>query len=83
VEPKKRKATLEYSKGSNVGRAIYLATYDENGEHQGGYRIAGGKCWGYITVEKSFELDVDWLDDLIREAKAARKYLAGKKRQRT
>ena len=56
-------ATLEYSKGSNEGTAIYLV-YDD-----GGYRIAGPKCWGYITAIHKFGLRERDLEDIIRECK--------------
>lgn len=62
------KVTLDYCKGSNEGRAIYL-----NIEGEGGRRVAGPKCWGYINPIESFEMDENDLKDLI---KYAQKYLS-------
>lgn len=44
------KHTLDFSKGSNSGTAIYLN--DKNG----GTRLFGGKCWGNIETIHSFSL---------------------------
>lgn len=72
---KEHKVTLNYSYGSNGGTAIYLQRIDPDGGGVG-FRVAGLKCWGFIKDKESFDLDVDDLNAMIREAKAAIKHLA-------
>lgn len=71
IKKEKAKATLEYSSGSGSGKAIYLCVYDKTGKHLDGTRVAGGKCWGYVTAEKTFVLDAKDLESLIKTAKSA------------
>lgn len=72
-----KKVTLAFCKGSNEGQAIYLNCM-ESEDSGTGFRIAGPKCWGYINTIKSFELDERDLNDLITEAKLAKKFLKKK-----
>lgn len=61
--------TLELCVGSNEGKAMYLC-FDN-----GGTRIAGGKCWGYVNTLKSWKLRESDLDDIIIASKEAKRWL--------
>jgi hypothetical protein len=74
MNPPTKKVRLEYSQGSNEGRAIYLTRENPDGTG-GGYRIAGGKCWGFITPIQSFPMGKEELKTLIRQAQIAIKFL--------
>ena len=60
--------TLEFSRGSNAGQAIYLCETEEDGSGCG-HRIAGPKCWGTVEQVAVFEMSESDLTDMIREAK--------------
>jgi hypothetical protein len=66
---------LAYSKGSNAGTAMYLEEYDDKGEMQGGHRICGGKCWGYVNPIHTFNLTQNDLENSIEEFKRALRVL--------
>jgi len=70
-----KKVTLEYCKGGNEGRAIYLNTTETDDDSGGGHRVAGGKCWGFIQTIEAFELSINDLEDIIRESKLCIKEL--------
>lgn len=77
-----KKVTLAFCKGSNSGQAFYLSQLetDSNGEESGtGYRVAGGKCWGFIKDVKSYDLSVRDLKRLIEEAQSGIDFLEGGK----
>lgn len=70
----RRKVTLDYCKGTNSGAAIYLQCDEPDGSG-GGFRVAGPKCWGFVEPVASFEMSLDDLNCLMREAKAAIRFL--------
>lgn len=80
IVKKHRKVTLEPSVGSGMGHAVYLVCTDENGGGDG-FRIAGGKCYGYVEPVYKYELSIGDLEDIIREAKLAIQFLKRKKKR--
>ena len=65
---KKTRVTLNYSEGSNEGRAIYLCETEEDGSGSG-TRIAGGKCWGSVIDKVTFQMNATELDEAAKEMK--------------
>jgi hypothetical protein len=71
--------TLEYSRGSNSGQAIYLCETDESGGGSG-HRIAGGKCWGNVLPIAKFQMSKEDMEGCIKEMRRVLKNM-GRRRK--
>lgn len=72
-----KKYTLDYCRGSNEGRAIYLNRWDDTGGT--GHRMIGPKCWGEIITVKSFKLSLADIEEMIDELRSVKEEMIAEK----